>query len=132
MNERQDVAVRRESEAVKGTRATAATPTLSPAVDLFEDANGITLKADMPGVTSDGLDVEVRNQELIIEGKIDVAMPDNLRAWSADLRGGRYRRNFLLSQNIDSDKIEAALHQGVLTVNLPKRPEFRTRRITVK
>ena len=107
-------------------------PTLTPAVDLYEDREGITLTADMPGVSPDGLDVEVRNNELVIEGAVGVDMPEQMAARYAELRGGRYRRSFALSQDVDPDNIEASLKLGVLTVKLPKKAAFKPRRITVK
>ncbi len=127
---KQDMDVRNQTAPTE--RSANAAPFLTPVVDLYEDGDGITLTADMPGVSSDDLDIELQNQELVIEGPIGIDMPDNLTAWSADIRGSRYRRTFTVGQDLDADNIEATMNLGVLTVRLPKKAASRTRRIEVK
>lgn len=129
MSARQDMAVGNQSTLAE--RSANSAPVLTPAVDLYEDGDSVTLTADMPGVAPDDLELEVRDQELVLEGTIGIDMPENLKAWSADIRGGRYRRTFMLSQDIDPDSIEANMKLGVLTVKLPKKAAFKPRRITV-
>jgi len=127
MSQTQDVTV--HGTEGRGAREAA---TLVPAVDLYEDGAGVKLIADMPGVASDGLSVEVRSRELVIEGAVGVDMPDDMTARYAELRGGRYRRVFALSDDLDPDAIEASLKAGVLRVALPKKAAFQPRRITVE
>jgi HSP20 family protein len=105
---------------------------LAPPVDIFEDVHGITVQAEMPGVSKDRLNVQADRNNLLIEGDIVIDMPQGIEAVYADVRATRYRRSFVLSGELDSDKIEANLKDGVLTVRIPKRAEFRSRRIEVR
>lgn len=105
---------------------------LVPAVDIFEDGEGLTLLADLPGVSKDRLNVRVDRDQLIIEGDIEIELPAVLDALYADVRSTHYERRFALSDELETDKIEAKLNDGVLTVRIPKRAELRPRRIEVK
>src|SRR4051812_38928970 len=68
-----------------------------PAVDIFEDPNGITLVADMPGVPRERLDVQVHGDTLAIEGTLEVPALPGMRAMWAEVTSSRYRRTFTLS-----------------------------------
>jgi HSP20 family protein len=105
---------------------------LRPLTDIFEDAEGITLAMDMPGVSKDRLDLHVDNDSLTVEGDVSIDMPAGMEAVYADVRSTRYRRSFALSSELESDKIGASLKDGVLNVRIPKRPEVRPRRIEVR
>lgn len=109
-----------------------ASEALRPPVDIFEDAEGITLMADMPGVSRDRLTIQVDQDNLLIEGDAQIRMPDGMQALYADVRTTRYRRSFALSSDLETDKIDATLKDGVLTLRVPKRPELRPRRIEVR
>src|SRR3954468_5355105 len=91
-------------------------PALRPAVDIFETEEGITLRADMPGVSKDRLNVRVDGTNLLVEGRIGIAPQDQMQPLYADVRAAVYRRNFLLSNEFEPDKIDANLKDGVLTV----------------
>ncbi|HEX3140932.1 MAG TPA: Hsp20/alpha crystallin family protein [Rhizobacter sp.] len=102
-----------------------------PAVDVFEDASGITLLADMPGVPKDQLDLKVEGASLLIEGGVQPLTPDGLEAVYAEVRVPRYRRSFTLSRELDTAHIEASMKDGVLTLRIPKQAHAQPRRITV-
>jgi HSP20 family molecular chaperone IbpA len=102
-----------------------------PAVDIFEDAHQITVQADMPGVSKEGLNVQADRNNLVIEGRIGLDMPAGISALYADLQTTTYRRTFVLSGELDTEHIAATLKDGLLTVRIPKRVEFRTRKIKV-
>ncbi|SFM26323.1 Molecular chaperone IbpA, HSP20 family [Ectothiorhodospira mobilis] len=104
---------------------------MQPPVDIHENGTGITLVADMPGVSKDRLEVEVENDVLTIEGEVSIPMPEEMKALYADLRSKRYRRSFTLSRELDLDQIRATMKDGVLTLHIPKRAEFQPRRIQV-
>lgn len=103
-----------------------------PPVDIFEQDDAITILADMPGVNTESLGVEVKDHTLSIEGEIAVQMPDGVSARYADLRGSRYVRHFTLGDEIDTDGIEGTIRHGVLNVRLPKRDTHRKRRIDIQ
>jgi HSP20 family protein len=80
-----------------------------PAVDIFETESGITVQADMPGVSKDRLDVHVDSDTLSIEGRAVIPMPEGMDALYADIRSTRYQRSFSLSRELDAERIEAGL-----------------------
>jgi HSP20 family molecular chaperone IbpA len=105
---------------------------IRPAVDIFEDAAGITLQADMPGVARERLDVQIDGDSLSIEGTAEIPMPEGMNALYADVRSTRYQRSFSLSSELDTDNVEANLKDGVLTLRIPKRAEHQPRKIEVR
>ncbi len=102
-----------------------------PAVDVFEDAAGITLLADMPGVPRDQLELKIEGDALLIEGAVRPLTPEGLEAVYAEVRVPRYRRSFTLSRELDAGRIEATLKDGVLTLRIPKQAHAQPRRIAV-
>ena len=102
-----------------------------PAVDVFEDASGITLLADMPGVPKELLELKVEGEALLIEGGVRPHTPDGLEAIYAEVRVPRYRRSFTLSRELDTTRIEANLKDGVLSLRIPKQAHAQPRRIAV-
>jgi HSP20 family protein len=105
---------------------------LRPAMDIFEDDTGITVQADMPGVSGDQLDIRMDHDTLTIEGETRLKMPEGMDALYADVRLTHYRRSFTLSQELDSEQIEASLKDGVLTLRIPKRSALQSRKIEVR
>ncbi len=105
---------------------------LRPPVDIWEDDKGITVKADLPGVSSERLDIEVDGNNLVIEGEVEVPMSEGMEALYADVNVTRFRRSFSLSNELETDKIDAELKNGVLTLHLPKKAELQPRKIEVK
>jgi len=105
---------------------------LRPPVDIYETGEGITLHADMPGVSKDRLSLRVEGNNLLVEGSIGIAPQEQMTALYADVRATVYRRSFALSNELETDKIEASLKDGQLTVRIPKRAELRARRIEVQ
>ena len=103
---------------------------VTPPVDIYETAEGLVVKADLPGVARDGLDVRVENNLLTIRGKAGHAAPgDPLYREYALLN---FFRQFELNERVDQLKISADLKHGVLTLNLPKAEEAKPRKIEVK
>lgn len=105
---------------------------IRPLVDIFEDDTGITLQADMPGVTKDRLDVRVEKDTLSIAGDLQIDMPEEVEPLYADVRSHRYQRSFSLSRELATDEIEATLHNGVLILRIPLRRELQSRKIEVR
>lgn len=105
---------------------------MTPRVDVLEDDSGITLFADMPGVSKESLEIKVENEALLIEGAISAATPQALEATYAEVRIPRYRRSFTLSRELDAGRIEAQLKDGVLKLRIPKHEQARPQRISVK
>lgn len=104
---------------------------LRPAVDIYEDAASITVKADLPGVSRDKLDVQVDGNNLTIEGQATINMPEGMESLYADVNATRFRRSFTLSNELEVDKISAEMNNGELTLHLPKRAELQPHRIEI-
>ncbi len=105
---------------------------IRPPVDIWEDKEGITLCADMPGVSKDSLNLRVEGNNLIVEGQVQLELSHEAEALYAEVRSSLYRRIFALSGELETGKIEASLQDGVLTVRIPKRAELRPRKIEVQ
>lgn len=110
----------------------AAVPAQMPPVDVIEDASGITLYADMPGVPKDKLHLQVEADTLTIEGEVALAVPDGMEASHAEVSLPRYRRVFTLSKELDPAKVGAEFANGVLKLRIPKAEHAQPRRIEVK
>lgn len=107
-------------------------PALLPPVDVWEDASGITLVADMPGVPRERLNVHVEDDNvLVIEGDMSLTMQPEMQATHAEVNRSRYRRQFGLSKELDASKVSAELKHGVLKLRIPKSEHAQPRRITV-
>lgn len=106
--------------------------TLMPPVDIFENSQGVTLWADLPGVTKDRLDVKVHDGTLYIEAQAVVPTPAGLRLQHAEIRQPHFARTFSLGAEFDASKIDANLKDGVLKLTIPRRDEARPRRIEVR
>ena len=104
---------------------------MQPAVDVFEDAGGITLLADMPGVPKEHLELKIDGEALSIEGGVQPHAPDGMEPVYAEIRIPRYRRIFMLSRELDTTAIEANLKDGTLTLRIPKKAHAQPRRIAV-
>jgi HSP20 family protein len=105
---------------------------LAPAVDITESESGITLLADMPGVSKDRLAIQVEGDTLTIEGRAQIDVPENIALLHNEVRRPHFRRTFTLSRDLDPGKIEASLRHGVLHLRIPKSEAAQPRRIEVK
>ena len=105
---------------------------LRPPVDIYETAEGITLQTDLPGVSKERLNLRIEGNSLLVEGAIGIAPQEEMTPLYGEVRSTLYRRGFVLSNELDTQKIEANLKDGLLTVRIPKRAELRPRRIEIK
>lgn len=116
----------------KGNDGTGNTAAMLPEVDVIEDAGGITLYADLPGVPKDKLHLEIEADKLTIEGDVVLAMPQGMEASHAEVDLPRYRRVFNLSKELDSEKVTAEFQQGVLILRIPKVEQAKPRKVEIK
>jgi HSP20 family protein len=103
---------------------------VTPPVDIYETGEGLVVKADLPGVAKESLDVRVENNLLTIRGKATHAAPGDPIYREYELVN--FFRQFELNERVDQAKISADLKHGVLTLNLPKAEEAKPRTIDVK
>ena len=106
-------------------------PALVPPVDVIEDAEGITLRADLPGVPKERLDVHIDGEVLSIEGEMGLEMPKEMEATHVEVSLPRYRRVFTLSRELDPNRMSAELKNGVLTVRIHKAEHAKPRKIAI-
>jgi HSP20 family molecular chaperone IbpA len=103
-----------------------------PPVDVVEDAGGITLYADLPGVPKDKLSLHVEADTLTIEGDVVLDVPEGMDASHAEVSLPRYRRAFTLSKELDADKVQAQFDHGVLKLRIPKAAHAQPRKVEVR
>ena len=107
-------------------------PVHSPAVDIFENDGSITLLADMPGVKSSDLAIDLRENVLTLTGRVTPTGNSKESNVLREYRPGTFFRQFTLSEAIDQPKIDAQLTDGVLMLELPKVAKAHPRQITVR
>ena len=107
-------------------------PALLPPVDVIEDASGITLFADLPGVPKDKLNLHLEADSLTIEGEVALSVPEGMESSHVEVRLPRYRRVFTLSKELDSEKAAAEFNHGVLKLRIPKAQHAQPRKIEIK
>jgi HSP20 family protein len=103
-----------------------------PLTDIFEGETELTITMEMPGVKKENISVDLENDNLRIEGKIDFSNYEDMEPVYTEYNVGHYQRGFTLSNKIDREKISADLADGVLTIVLPKAEELKARKIKVK
>jgi HSP20 family protein len=121
-----------KTDVAKEARTPAAEATLLPPVDVIEDATGITLYADLPGVPKDKLELHVEADTLTVEGEVSLPVPEGMEASHVEVGLPRYRRAFTLSKELDASKVSAEFSQGLLTLRIPKSEHVQPRRIEIK
>ena len=110
----------------------AETAAMLPPVDVIEDAAGITLYADLPGVPKDKLNVHVDAEALSIEGEVELPIPTDMEASYVEVELPRYRRTFSLGKELDRENIRAEFNNGVLKLSIPKLERAKPRKIEVR
>ncbi len=107
--------------------------TFRPAVDIREDDDAYYLVAELPGLTSDDIHLEVENDVLTLRGERRAETSEDKNGWRHVERSfGAFRRSFHLPKSVNADSLAAELQDGVLNVTLPKRAKPSPRRIEVR
>ena len=104
----------------------------TPPIDIFDNGEGLVLRADLPGVSGDSLELQVQDNKLTLFGRVADQAPADAQLIHQEYRVGDYLRSFILSEDVDHDRIAAKLVNGVLEVNLPRATQSEPRRIQVK
>jgi HSP20 family protein len=130
--ETKEMELKKKKEMQKGTGETLRPgPVFIPPVDILENQNEIIVLADMPGVESKNVEIDLKDNQLTIQGRIDVAEGEKETALYREFNWGDYYRSFNLSDAIDQSKITAKMENGVLRLNLPKAEKMKPKKITV-
>lgn len=95
-------------------------PLFSPRTEIFETKDDVVLVAEMPGVDETSVDVTLEDHVLTISGRTRDVAPEGYRRIYAEFERGDFRRSFELSDEIDAEKIEASVKDGILRLRVPK------------
>jgi HSP20 family molecular chaperone IbpA len=123
---------KKDTDTPKGIEHTRSKRLYTPDVDIIERRDDIVVMADMPGVDENSVDVTLENNVLTIYGKIDTEIPEKHELYISEYGIGDYQRIFNINEEIDRDKIEALVKNGVLKIILPKSEALKTKKIEVK
>ncbi|MCA8998703.1 MAG: Hsp20/alpha crystallin family protein [Planctomycetaceae bacterium] len=104
----------------------------TPPIDIFETEDGLVLRADLPGVTLENLELQVQDNRLTLFGRVETVVPEGASLLHQEYQVGDYLRSFILSDDVDHDRISAKLNDGVLEVVLPKIPRSQPRKIQIQ
>ncbi|MFO0951690.1 MAG: Hsp20/alpha crystallin family protein [Isosphaeraceae bacterium] len=104
----------------------------TPLIDIYEAADGLTLEADLPGAVEGGVSIQLEDNVLSLLARVNPAAPEGARLVHEEYRAGDYYRSFILSDEVDRQRITAELRNGVLRLHLPKAERARTRRIEIR
>jgi HSP20 family protein len=126
-----DLEAKEKMEFQTTAESTRDVPSYIPAVDIYESPEALTLVADMPGVGSDNVAIDVHDNHLTLRGTVTIE-GEKERVLLQEYGVGDYFREFTLGRTIDQTKIEASMKHGVLTLTLPKAEAIKPRKISVK
>jgi HSP20 family molecular chaperone IbpA len=132
MADSKDIKVREKQELTTPAEQTTPGMVFTPQVDIFETEKEITLLADIPGVKSEKLSIDLRDSVLTIAGDIQPMEGSGEEDLLIEYETGRFYRQFTLSEVIDQNRIDAKLGDGVLRLTLPKVEKATPRKIAVK
>lgn len=103
----------------------------TPPIDIFETSDGLILRADLPGVSIETLELQIQDNRLTLFGRVESALPPGAVPVHQEFEVGDFLRSFILSDEVDHDRITARLSRGVLEVELPRATQPEPRRIQV-
>ena len=131
MAQSQALEVQEKKELVSKDEKTAPVRYFVPATDIFETEDALTVVTEVPGVDREAVDVNIENDVLKVEAKIDPSKYEGMEPLYAEYNVGHFVRSFALSNKIDQQQISAQLQDGVLTLTLKKAKEAMSRRISI-
>ena len=104
----------------------------SPAVDIVESEDALVLKADLPDVKIEDIDVRVEHQTLTLRGQRKFQKDENVKGYHRIERSfGEFVRSFAIPSTVDTEKVQADYKNGVLTITLPKKETAKPRQVKV-
>ena len=101
-------------------------------VDIYETDESFVVKAFVPGVTADKLDITTQQNTVTIRAEQPTEAQENVRYYLRERPSGTWLRSFELPTAIDTQHIDARLEQGVLVLTLPKAPEAKPHKVSIK
>jgi len=132
MAKSQELSVQQKKELTPKEEKTVPARYYIPSTDIYETDEALTLVMEVPGVEKKDVTVQLENDVLRVEGRIDFSKYEGLEPVYAEYNVGHYARAFTLSDTIDQDGISAELADGVLTLTLKKAKAALPRRIAIR
>ena len=129
MANKQSLEVQEKKEVASREEKTVPVRFFVPSTDIFESDEALTVVMEIPGVDKKDLRIDLENDVLRVEGRIDFGKYDGLEPLYTEYNVGHFSRSFSLSNKVDQQQISAALDDGVLTLTLKKAREAVPRRI---
>ena len=127
----QELAVREKQEAATREERTVPGRFYVPPANVWETEDALAVAMEVPGVARDAVAIELKDDVLRVEARVDPAKYEGLQPVYTEYGVGHWARAFALPDRVDRERIEARLEDGVLTLTLPKAAEARPRRIAV-
>jgi HSP20 family protein len=131
MAKSQALEVKEKKEVVSKEEKTVPTRSFLPTTDIYETDEALTVVMEIPGVEKKDIDVDLENDVLRVEGRIDFSKYEGLEPLYTEYNVGHFARAFTLSRKIDQQQITAQVEDGVLTLTLRKAKEAQPRRIAI-
>jgi HSP20 family protein len=131
MAESQDLAVQEKKELVTKEEKTVPARYYVQNTDIYETDDALTVVMEIPGVVKKDVDVNIENDVLRVEGRLDFTKYEGLEPLYTEYNVGHFARAFTLSNKIDQQQIAAELNDGVLTLTLKKVKEAIPRKIAI-
>lgn len=104
----------------------------TPPIDIYDSEEGLVLLADLPGVSIQTLELQVQDNKLTLFGRVMPPVPEGAQTRHQEYEVGDFLRSFILSDEVDHERISATMSNGVLKVVLPKAEKGQPRRIEVR
>jgi len=127
----QELAVQEKKELVSKEETTVPARYYVQNTDIYETDDALTVVMEIPGVEKKDVEVNIENDVLRVEGRIDFAKYEGLEPLYTEYNVGHFARAFTLSNKIDQQQISAQLDDGVLTLTLKKAKEAIPRKIAI-
>lgn len=105
-------------------------PMRIPTAEIYQDGDNTVIELDMPGVSKEDVQLQIRDNVLTLEGHLK-EVPSTWTLLHKERSKRDYKRQFELSQEVDTDHITASMNAGVLTITLPRVPESKARKIEI-
>lgn len=103
----------------------------TPLIDIYETDEGLHLIADLPGVNANSLDLQVQDNKLTLFGRVAPVVPPEAQLLHKEYDEGDFLRSFILSDEVDHERISAKINAGILEIALPRAHKTQPRRIQV-
>lgn len=127
-----DLAAELTSTLLKEVEGGPATSAWTPAVDIYEDENHLTIVADLPGVDPKTIEMKIQGDILWFRGERKSDYGHKTKLFCAERISGPYLRTLPLPRYVESEGVKAHCENGALTITLPKKPEAKPKQITIE